>query len=72
MLSKDPLRRPADGRAVHAASHVGLDQPAAPAAADLDDTQFPRFPAAIGDARCRRACGAATAASSIACCRSST
>jgi len=40
MLSKDPLRRPADGRAAHAAL-VGLGTPAETAAVALDDTQFP-------------------------------
>ena len=38
MLSKDPLRRPADGRAAHAAL-VGLRAPAV--AVGLEDTQFP-------------------------------
>ena len=49
MLSKDPLRRPADGRAMHAAL-VGVDQPAVPAAAGLDDTQFPAAPSLTLDA----------------------
>jgi len=64
MLSKDPKRRPADGRAVHAAL-VGVDQPAVPAAADLDDTQFPAAPSLTLDAGARVA-PATAAASSIA------
>jgi len=40
MLSKDPLRRPADGRAAHAAL-VGLGAPASAPAPALDDTQLP-------------------------------
>jgi TolB-like protein len=64
MLSKDPLRRPADGRAAHAAL-VGLDVDArgSTAAAEVD-TLFPQVPSLTLDARA--AASAGPVASSIA------